>query len=741
MTGPASDGNDDQGPAALVNPRRARGTPAGLPADRASVRSAALEGRDRVALSRPSWASASAAPGHRSLPLISAEALALARTPAIADRLAGLNRDRHVGRWTSHVAELRDRAGSVRRETLPHLEQYLAQLARNVELAGGAVHRAATPHDAVAIVTSIARAHGVQLAVKSKSMITEEIGLNRGLEDAGIEAVETDLGEYILQVADERPSHITAPALHKSRTEIAALLGELAGRQVPDAPPGLAQLARDRLRPDFRAAQLGISGVNFACADTGTLVLVTNEGNGRMVTSQPPVHIAVMSVDKVIARFADLATLLPLLSYTGAWQHLTTYQTLITGPAGADEADGPDELHLVILDNGRSQLVGTRYNDILACIRCGSCQIACPVYRNLGGGQAYPSTYGGPIGAVLSPLIGEHQDADLPFLSSLCGACREACPVSIDLPDMLVGLRADFQAGRHLARGQWWAWSVLWRWPAGFIATSAAAAIVQRLLPAALLRRLPGPRAWSRGRAVPSVERAGRVRARVASRARSDLSAGSGPVPVPLLPGPPPDVPACPAPAAELPEPVTTSPQDPAARLGFPGSGTASPEQWADRFAQRLADVAAHVHRCQSGAAARTVAQELCAGSRIAVDRHPDLAELALGGTVVQDVWDADIGVTGVLAAAAETGTLAMAAAPGCPRSTSLVPPIHIALVPYSRLVATYADLIGTLRNVSEMPSSIQLVTGPSRSSDIEMRPVIGVHGPGELHVILYPDS
>ncbi|MGH9064511.1 MAG: lactate utilization protein B, partial [Acidimicrobiales bacterium] len=511
-------------------------------------RSEALRDRHRVVVSRPDWAAPGVERPPRPLPTITAEALAQPGQPATHDRLVKLNRRWVAPGWTPPWAELRRQGARIRRETLGDLEAHLGALTEQVEAHGGAVHRASTPADAVRIVLDLARANDVHLVVKSKSMVTEEIHLDHALEAEGIAAVETDLGEYIVQLADERPSHIIAPAVHRSQGDITALFDQLAGEPVGREADDLAAFARRRLRPDFHRADMGISGVNFAAADTGTLALVTNEGNGRMVTSQPRIHVAVMTLEKVIPRFEDLAVLLPLVAWAATRRPLSAYQTLVTGPRRPGEADGPEQLHLVVLDNGRSRIAGTRYRDVLACIRCGACQVSCPVYRTVGG-HAYASVYGGPIGAVLTPLIGDHEDggSDLPFLSSLCGACADACPVEIPLPDMLVDLRADHEAARRrahpAARWGWDAWARSWSHGTAFRATARAASVAGRL-PAGLLSRLPGPgRGWAAGRAMPPLVEAGSLRAWMARR----------------TPGPPAGLPTL-APRPERAEPVGAGP-------------------------------------------------------------------------------------------------------------------------------------------------------------------------------------
>ncbi|MFQ5436611.1 MAG: LutB/LldF family L-lactate oxidation iron-sulfur protein, partial [Anaerolineae bacterium] len=346
------------------------------------------------------------------------------------------------------VTAVRDRAKAVKAHTLAHLDEYLAQLAAQVRAAGGVVHFAADAAEAQQIITRIVQDAGHDLAVKSKSMTSEEAGLNAALAAAGVRAVETDLGEYIIQLAGETPSHIVAPAIHKNREEVAALFSELTGDELAAADIAmLTAVARTELRRQFLAAGVGLSGVNFAVAETGTLVTVTNEGNGRLVTSVPPIHIALMGMEKVIPTLADLALLLELLPRSATGQTITSYIQMVTGPRRDGEVDGPEELHLVILDNGRSALLGTEFEESLQCLRCGACLNTCPVYRVLGG-HAYGGVYSGPIGAVQSPLLfGEKDFADLPQASTLCGACRDVCPVRIDLPRMLLALRKRRAAG------------------------------------------------------------------------------------------------------------------------------------------------------------------------------------------------------------------------------------------------------------------------------------------------------
>lgn len=345
---------------------------------------------------------------------------------------------------------LRDHFKAIRSATLARLADHLAMFEQQATAAGATVHWARDAAEARDIVIALARQHGAALAVKSKSMATEEIHLNAALDEAGIAPVETDLGEWIVQLAGETPSHIVGPALHKTREQIADLFSREVGCPLPpDDIPGLTAEARRILREKFLAAGIGISGANIGVAETGSIVLVTNEGNGRLVTSAPPVHVAVMGIEKIAPTWDDAAVWLQLLARSSTGQPLSIYTTTITGPARAEDPDGPREVHIVLLDNGRSRQLGTQYEEVLQCIRCGACLNICPVYQEVGG-HSYGHAYSGPIGAVLVPVMfGLAEHAALPHASSLCGACLEVCPARIDLPRMLLALRAD-EAERHL---------------------------------------------------------------------------------------------------------------------------------------------------------------------------------------------------------------------------------------------------------------------------------------------------
>lgn len=372
--------------------------------------------------------------------------------------------------------ELRERGRQIKEEVLSHLDHYLEQFARNAEALGVQVHFARDREEACRILADLAQKLGAHTIAKSKSMTTEEIGLNEVLEERGMVPIETDLGEWIIQLAGEKPSHIIAPAIHKTKEQISELFAEKLATEKTDDIQELAGIARKILRQNFVEADLGVSGVNFAIAETGSFLVLENEGNIRMCTSLPRAHVAVMGIEKILPRMEDLEVFLRLLPRSGTGQHLTSYQSLFTGPKQSEDEEGPSEMHLLILDNGRSAMLKrsiTRQS--LACIRCGACLNACPVYRQVGG-HAYGSVYPGPIGAIITPqLAGIEKAQTLPFASSLCGACRDVCPVKIDIPALLLHLRtrivsgegpahvrAKTLKGRGLERAtfRFWAWSM-----------------------------------------------------------------------------------------------------------------------------------------------------------------------------------------------------------------------------------------------------------------------------------------
>jgi len=339
---------------------------------------------------------------------------------------------------------LRKLAAAIKDHTLHHLGDYLAKAEKSLTDRGVNVHFASTDEDARQTILSILRGHGVTQLTKSKSMAAEEIHLNPFLIENGVECLESDLGEFIIQLDGDEPSHIVKPIIHKNRRDIATtFLRDGVATDYNDDPETITRRARVHFRKKYMAAQACITGANFVCSDTGRLTLATNEGNSRFGMAPVPVHIALVGIEKIIPQEKDLAVFLNLLGRSATGQQLTVYTEFINGPRSPNQPDGPEHMHVVFMDNGRTDVLASNCKEILRCIRCGACQNVCPVYRQASG-HAYRSTYGGPIGAVLSPILfGKRfpELADLPKASSLCGACNEVCPVDIPIPDLLLRLR------------------------------------------------------------------------------------------------------------------------------------------------------------------------------------------------------------------------------------------------------------------------------------------------------------
>ncbi len=436
------------------------------------------------------------------------EALADVHKEAAIDQATARLMDARTAAWgeLDDVEALRTRAHDARMRVIRDLDAHVARFTASATAAGATVHAAGSAAEAAACVVEICRRTGAKLAAKSKSMLSEEVGLNHALEAAGVQAIETDLGEYLLQLAGEHPVHIIVPAIEKTAADAAAVLSAVEGTELPAEVEPLLQAARRQLRETFLAADVGISGANFGVCDTGSICLVSNEGNARLISALPRVHIALIGRERLVADLDDLALMLRLLARSATGQRLTSYTTLITGPRRPGETDGPERLHIVIVDNGRSSLVGGRYEEMLACIRCGACLNVCPIYRK-SGGSAYSNVYSGPMGAVLVPLLAglEHAPA-LPHASSLCGACTDACPVRIPLHELLLELRADLNerhAGSTFERLAFTLWSLVWSRPIGYRISTRLARLGQPF------GGLAGPgRTWrTSGRALPRLGR------------------------------------------------------------------------------------------------------------------------------------------------------------------------------------------------------------------------------------------
>ena len=614
--------------------------------------------------------------------------------------------------------------------TLERLDELLPLFLQRLEKNGFQVHRATDASEACAHVIAIARARRARRVAKSKSMLSEEIGLNDALQRAGLEVVETDLGEYIVQLRGEPPSHITAPAIHLRREDVGATFAEKLGVPYTSEVEAITAVARRKLRSAFLEADIGISGVNFGVAESGTLCLVTNEGNGRMVTTLPPVHIALMGLERLVPTLADLARLLLVLPRAATGQVLTSYVSLVGAPRRPEDGEGSVERHVVLVDNGRLQMRDSPLAEALLCIRCGACLNACPVYREIGG-HSYGSVYPGPIGSVVSPAVfGLAAFGHLARASTLCGACREACPIDIDLPQLLLRVRADTVRRRQPSRPGWrWAMR-LFAWAASssgrYRMAQRAGSLLSSLLPRreAWIRVLPPPvDAWTNQRDFPSFQRR-------PFRDRWRRLAEAAQVAAPLGRGGP----------ATLPEP----------------GHRPSPTERLDRFMEAARAAGAEVVRIPRR---RLTAQvvDLWAGDRgrrvLVSDREDPLvaeASAALGraGAELMDpgsppeLESAGAGLTGVEAALADSGSLVLLSGEGRSLLASLMPWLHVAIVGASKVEDSLSDWLdrggeARLRSASQAV----IVTGPSRTADIEMTLTIGVHGPGQLVIILVEDA
>ena len=406
---------------------------------------------------------------------------------------------------------IRDAAAAIRDRALANLDVYLEEFERNATARGAVVHWAETREDVNRIVCELVRRYGARKAVKSKSMVTEECSLNEALEAAGVEVVETDLGEYILQLAKEPPSHIVAPVVHKTRDEVSDLF-EIKHHKPRKTDIGeLMREAREMLRGHFLSADMGISGANFVVAETGSTLIVTNEGNGRMVTTLPRVHVAITGIEKVVPTLEDVATLMRLLPPHGTGQTISNYISVTTGVKDGSDLDGPEHFHVILVDAGRTRLIGGDLQPMLRCIRCGACMNHCPVYQSVGG-HAYGWVYPGPMGSILTPVyVGLENALDLPNAATLCNQCGVVCPVKIPLPDLMRKLREQ-QFERNLKPWTERMGLTLWSWAArrpgiyAMISRIGARMLAWMGGPDRLLHRLPFAGGWTGGRDMPAPE-------------------------------------------------------------------------------------------------------------------------------------------------------------------------------------------------------------------------------------------
>lgn len=649
---------------------------------------------------------------------------------------------------------LRRHAHALRARTISDLDKYLQEFTANARANGLVVHRAADASQAVDVVLDIARRHNAELVAKSKTMVSEEIGLNHALESEDMRAVETDLGEYIVQLRDEPPAHIITPAVHLNRSQVGQTFNEKLGLPYTEDVSTMTAAIRRILRETFVNADIGLSGVNFGVAENGTLCIVTNEGNGRMVTTLPPVHIALMGIERLVPTLDDLALVLALLPRAATGQKITVYTSLIHGPRRAGEPDGPDERHLILVDNGRTAMRGSPLHDALLCIRCGACLNACPVFREIGG-HAYvdnngkSSIYPGPIGSIVSPaLFGQREFGQLARASSLCGACKEACPVDIDLPKLLLRVRAgglDLEPQRALENipASVTVGLRVYSWlstnPRLFAAAQKmAAALGLFLSPVSKWIRLPAFTGWgfSKDFPQPAIQP---FRDRWAGLESSSDS-------TPLLA------------RSKLPASSESSPGQNSSDTSQMVSAARESgiEERLNQFVAELTALDGTVTLCKRDGPSSLGSPELVdkitaylrekgitAIQSWGAEHLPPglLSALTAAGVQVDHSPDpqAQVGLTGCPAAIAETGTLVIPSGPGRPLTASLLPEIHLA-------VLSAEDIHQDLRQVLNLEAvrtaaSVALVTGPSRTSDIEMTLTLGVHGPREVHVFCLVSS
>lgn len=629
----------------------------------------------------------------------------------------------------------RQKAHNVRAKVISNLAEAADSFATKASQNGMIVHRAASAKEAVSIVLEIARMHNANLISKSKTMLGEEIELNPALEEAGLKVIETDLGEYIVQIRGEPPAHIITPAVHLSRQEVGQTFHEKLGIPYTDDIPTLTAAARSVLRDTFLKTDIGISGVNFGVAETGTLCVLTNEGNGRMVTTVPPVHIALMGIERIVPSLDDLALMISLLPRSATGQKITVYTSLINGPRRPEDPDGPQERHLILVDNGRIAASKSPIAEILYCIRCGACLNACPVFRELGG-HAYKGVngrhtpYPGPMGSVISPLLfGFENYGNLPRASSLCGACKDACPVDIDIPRLLLRLRAGEIESPKRKVPTHVPWYLRWGISAfTFIASrpklfslSQKAAGVGGWIAAFSSKwiRLPAFTGWGYSKDFP------RPDSRPFSARWKDLEGSMEPEEV----------------VFQISTPIRI--QDEIEDILPPDLND---NDRTSRFIKELEALGGKAVRCSANdlpGQILSLVKEWESNSIVAWDeKHlPDGLIQSLKSSSITVNTSSNpaikVGLTGAVCAAAETGSILLPGGPGRSLTASLLPELHIAVLKEKDIKNTLTEILHA-REIYEA-SALSVVTGPSRTADIEMALTIGVHGPKEIFVFIIP--
>lgn len=613
----------------------------------------------------------------------------------------------------------RNQAHAIRADVIEHLDKYLETFIFNAQNNGITVHRAKDAAEAINIFTNIIRARhdAPVLIAKSKSMVSEELDLNRALESKGIRVVETDLGEYIVQLRGEKPAHIITPAVHLRRQEVGQLFHEKLSEPYTEDIPTLVNAARRVLREVFLTADIGVSGVNFGIANTGGICIVTNEGNGRMVTTLPPVHIALMGMERLVRNFDDLAIMLSLLPRSATGQKLSVYTQIIHQPL-----DG-QQRHILLLDNGRTRLRSSPLKESLYCIRCGSCLNACPVFREIGG-HAYVgkngalSPYSGPIGSVISAGLFGSNFIPLAQASSLCGACKDACPVDIDLPKLLTRVRAGqspLSTPPSSPHGLSTLSTIFLRiygrvatHPKLFAISQRFAALGTRLVsPFSAMVRLPALTGWGYSKDLPRFAskpfRAQFHRREVKTARKLEKI---------------------------IRKTVESIPEAP-----ISNSRT-------EQFITELAAVGGHLTRTSANELTEKVIGLLKSRDVNHIHLEPNVLDenaLQQAGITVSHASNpaTRVGVTKALCGVADTGSVLEADGEGGKIHASLLPELHIAVLHKSDILPSLIDALPLTRQ----KKSTVVITGPSRTGDIEMSLTIGVHGPSEVHVFLVDDS
>lgn len=651
----------------------------------------------------------------------------------------GALRKWRIGELTNFEA-LRRELNGVKEAVLCDHDNLIANIRKEVEGLGGVFHLAEDGQKAREIICKIAADADAKIIVKSKSMTSEEVELTPALERNGIEVLETDLGEYIIQLAKERPSHIVIPAIHKTKEEVAQLFVDKLGMEPTDDPRKMTQKAREVLREKFLSADVGITGANAIVAENGTVVLIENEGNIRLTTTLPRVHVALAGIEKIVPTMADLPVLLKLLPRSATGQKMSGYLSMIRGPRRDDERDGPREFHMVLLDNGRSKMRRDPVlREALKCVRCGACLSACPVYQHVGG-HAYGSVYPGPIGAMITrALSGPDESWQLPFMSSLCGACTEVCPAGIPIHDILIELRRRWSDKSSVLESMAFrTWSEFWKRPSGYrLTTGAVMAAGKMIAKNDAIKSLPWPAsAWTYDRDFPAPP----PRSFHESwRYRVPASTGGTITP----------------PGSKI-ESKTSRPIEKIKKIEIPRPG--DPEKYANevKFMQAVVSTAGNAGEAREQL--KKILSEFNGQGMVRWD-HPDLELLGLEESakdqgidiapldqsseqLKESAANAAVGVTAADFALAETGTLVLLTGPGRERCISLLPPVHVAVIRTDRILMDIEDLIPALaENAPEDFRGLTLVSSPSMTGDIEMIPVLGVHGPGRLFILLWKEG